>query len=66
MYTVGWASGRAPGLKKFCDEVLVWSVWSKVQIVCIQDKDISIHRPIRMGFDDLKHIVDVEKEVQHC
>jgi len=54
MYTVGWASGRAPSLKKFCDEVLVWlSVWSEVQIVCIQDKDISIHRPIRTGWSTL-------------
>jgi len=34
--TVGWASGRASGLYKLSDEVLVWlSVWSEVQIVCI-------------------------------
>jgi len=34
--TVGWASGRAPGLSKLSDEVLVWlSVWSEVQIVCM-------------------------------
>jgi len=34
--TVGWVSGRASGLKKLGDEVLVWlSVWSEVQIVCI-------------------------------
>jgi len=33
---VGWASGRASGLQKLSDEVLVWlSVWSEVQIVCI-------------------------------
>jgi len=34
--TVGWASGRASGLKKMTDGVLVWlSVWSEVQIICI-------------------------------
>jgi len=34
--TVGWASGRASGLQKLSDEVLVWlSIWSKVRIVCI-------------------------------
>ena len=34
--TVGWVSGRASGLYKLSDGVLVWSsVWSKVQIVCI-------------------------------
>jgi len=34
--TVGWASGRASGLQKLTDEVLVWlSVWNEVQIVCI-------------------------------
>ena len=34
--TVGWASGRASGLQKLSDEVLVWlSVWSDVQIVCV-------------------------------
>ena len=33
---VGWASGRASGLQKLSDGVLVWlSVWSKAQIVCI-------------------------------
>jgi len=33
--TAGWASGRASGLLKFTDEVLVWlSVWREVQIVC--------------------------------
>ena len=25
-------------------------------------KDISIHRPIWMGFDDLKHFYDIEKD----
>jgi len=34
---VGWAAGRASGLYKLSDEVLVWlSVWSEVQIVCIR------------------------------
>ena len=34
--TVRWASGRAFGLWKLSDEMLVWfSVWSEVQIVCI-------------------------------
>jgi len=34
--TVGWASGRAAGLYKLSDEVLMWlSVCSEVQIVCI-------------------------------
>ena len=34
--TVGWASGRASGLLKLSDEVLVWlSVWCEVQIVCM-------------------------------
>ena len=34
--TVGWASGRASGLYRLNDEVLVWlSVWSEVQIVYI-------------------------------
>ena len=34
--TVNWASGRAYGLQKLSDEVLVWlSVWTEVQIVCI-------------------------------
>jgi len=34
--TVGWASGRAPGLQKLNEEVLVWlSACSEVQIVCI-------------------------------
>ena len=34
--TVGWVAGRASGLQKLSDEVLVWlSVWSEVQIVCI-------------------------------
>jgi len=34
--TVGWASGRASGLQKFSDKVMVWlSVWSEVQIVCM-------------------------------
>ena len=34
--TVGWASGRAPGLWKLNDEVLVWlSVWSEVHTVCM-------------------------------
>jgi len=33
---VGWASGRASGLKKLSDEVLAWlSVWSKVQMIWI-------------------------------
>jgi len=35
-YTVGWEPGRASGLKKMNEEMLVWlSVWSEVQIVCI-------------------------------
>jgi len=34
-----------------------------VEVVML--KDISKHRPIWMGFDDLK-LYDVEKEVQHC
>jgi len=29
-------------------------------------KDISIHRPIWIGFDDLKHRVDTEKEMYQC
>jgi len=34
--TVGWASGRASGLEKLSDEVLMWlSGWSEVQIVYI-------------------------------
>jgi len=34
--TVCWASGRASGLQKLSDGVLMWlSVWSEVQIVCI-------------------------------
>ena len=34
--SVGWAAGRASGLSKLSDEVLVWlSVWSEVHIVCI-------------------------------
>jgi len=34
--TVGWASGRAPGLQKLRNEVLEWlSVRSKVQMICI-------------------------------
>ena len=34
--TVGGASGRASGLQKSSDEVLMWlSVCSEVQIVCI-------------------------------
>ena len=34
--TLGWASGRASGMQKLSDEVLMWlSVWSMVQIVCI-------------------------------
>jgi len=34
--TISWASGRASGLYKLSDEVLVWlSFCSKVQIVCI-------------------------------
>ena len=32
--TVGWVPGRASGLQKLSDEVLVWlPVWSMVQIV---------------------------------
>ena len=34
--TVRWSSGRAPGVQKLSDEVLVWlSFSSEVQIVCI-------------------------------
>jgi len=34
--TAGWASGRAAGLQKLTDEMLVWlSVWSEAQTVCI-------------------------------
>ena len=34
--TVGWAPGRASGLKKRSDEVLAWlSVWSEVQMIGI-------------------------------
>ena len=34
--TVRWSSGRAPGLQKLSDEVLVWlSFSSEVPIVCI-------------------------------
>jgi len=33
---VGWAAGRASGLKNLSDEVLAWlSVWSEVQMICI-------------------------------
>ena len=34
--TVGWAAGRVSGLLKSCGGVLEWwSVWSKVQMICI-------------------------------
>jgi len=34
--TVGWVSGRASGLLKLSDGVLVWlSVWSVMQMICI-------------------------------
>ena len=34
--TAGWASGRAEGLQKLTDEMLVWlSVWSEAPTVCI-------------------------------
>jgi len=33
---VGWAAGRASGLKKLNGEVLAWlPVWSEVQRICI-------------------------------
>ena len=42
--TVGWASGRASGLQKLSDGVLVWlSVWSEVQIVCIWSQLMPLH-----------------------
>jgi len=46
--TVGWASGRASGLYKLSDEVLVWlSVWGEVQIVCmVQLMPLSAKNPI--------------------
>jgi len=37
--TLGWASRRATGLQKLSDEMLLLSVWSKVQIVCIWSAD---------------------------
>jgi len=38
--TTGWASGRASGLYKLSDEVLVWlSVWSEVQIIAYGPAD---------------------------
>ena len=42
--TVGWASGRASGLQKLSDGVLVWlSIWSEVQIVCIWSQLMPLH-----------------------
>ena len=42
--TVGWVSGRASGLWKLSDEVLVWlSVGSEVQIACIWSSCCHFH-----------------------
>ena len=42
--TVGWASGRASGLQKLSDEVLMrLTVWSEVQIVCIMVQLMPLH-----------------------
>jgi len=50
--TVRWASGRASGLQKLCDEVLAWlSVWSEVQMICIW----SSWRHIISGFIKLQN-----------
>jgi len=49
--TVVWASGRASGLQRLSDEVLVWlSVWSEVQIVASQNYIISCLIKIQTGF----------------
>ena len=49
--TVGWALGRASGLEKKSNGVLMWlCVWSKVQIVCIWSSWLHCipkpHRPL--------------------